>query len=139
MCVSTLESVGFLQSFIGGSIDSFGIVPLSDIVFTFSLSCKAVGFAVYNIGSYKCKSLKAYLHLWNFGGPNWIRELQFFNEEESTSWKLVSRKRSPSFSYADVVRSSILSWANAIPMGKPRFNQFVTKNFHPKESVLGRL
>lgn len=37
---------------------------------------------------------KAYMHLWNPGGPNWLKELQLFHEEEDNSWNLVSRKKS---------------------------------------------
>jgi hypothetical protein len=48
-----MESAGFLlQSFISGSIDGFQIVPLSDRVFRFSISCKEVGFTVYGMRSY---------------------------------------------------------------------------------------
>jgi hypothetical protein len=69
------ESVDFLlQSFIGGSSELFRISPLSDRVFRFSLSYKDVGFAVYRCHSFICSSFKAYLHLWNSGGPNWIKE-----------------------------------------------------------------
>jgi hypothetical protein len=86
-----LESVGFLlQSFIGEAADYFRISLLSDRVFRFSLSCKDVGFVVYRLRYYECPSFKAYLHLWNFGGPDWVREWQPFVEEESKSWKVVS-------------------------------------------------
>lgn len=52
-----MESAGFLlQSFISGSTDGFRIVPLSDRVFIFSISCKEVGFTVYGMRSYECES-----------------------------------------------------------------------------------
>lgn len=114
-----IESVGFfLQSFIGGSAGGFRIVPLSDINFRLSVSCKEVGFTVCGMRSYACESFKAYVHLWNPGGPNWLKELQLFHEEEDNSWNLVSRKNRSSCLYAEVVRSSILTGANAVPMGK---------------------
>jgi hypothetical protein len=80
------ETVGFLlQSFIGGAADLFRVTPLSDRVFRFSLSCKDVGFAVYRLRSYVCPSFKTYLHLWNSGGRNWIKEWQLYSDEESKS------------------------------------------------------
>jgi hypothetical protein len=57
------ESVGFiLQSFIGGNASAFKISVLSDIVFRISVSCKSVGFSIYNLRSYECNSFKAYLY-----------------------------------------------------------------------------
>jgi hypothetical protein len=114
------ESVGLLlQSFIGGATDLFRVSPLSDRVFRFSLSCKNVGFTVYRLRSYSCSVFKAYLHLWNSGGPNWIIEWQCFSEEESKSWKLVSHRRSSPVSFADIVRKPDLSGANLVPLGRP--------------------
>jgi hypothetical protein len=64
----TPESVGFLlQSFIGGDASAFKIMALSDIVFRFSTSYKSVGFSIYNLRSYECKSFKAFfasMELW---------------------------------------------------------------------------
>jgi hypothetical protein len=114
------KSVGFLlQSFIGGKADLFRVIPLSNQGFRFSLSCKDVGFAVYRRRSYVCSSFKAYLHLWNSGGPNWIKEWQLYSDEESSSWKLVSRRRNLQASFADIVRKPALSGANLVPLGCP--------------------
>jgi hypothetical protein len=114
------ESVGLLlQSFIGGDADLFRVLPLSDRVFRFLLSCKSVGFAVYRLRSYFCSVFKAYLHLWNSGGPNWIIEWQCYSEEESKSWKLVSHRRSSPVSFADIVRKPALSGAHLVPLGRP--------------------
>jgi hypothetical protein len=112
------ESVGFLlQSFIGGSAELFRVIPLSDWVFRFSLSCKDVGFAVYRRHSYICSSFKVYLHLWNSSGPNWIKEWQLYSDEESSSWKLVSCHRNLQATFVDVVRKPALSGANLVPLG----------------------
>jgi hypothetical protein len=108
-----------LQSFIGGAADLFRVSPLSDRVFRFSLSCKNVGFTVYRLRSYSCSVFKAYLHLWNSGGPNWIIEWLCYSEEESKSWKLVSHRRSSPVSFADIVRKPALSGANLVPLGRP--------------------
>jgi hypothetical protein len=114
------ELVGFLlQSFIGGAADLFRVSLLSDRAFRFSLSCKNVGFVVYRLRSYVYLSFKAYLHLWNSSGPNWIREWQLFSEEESKSWKVVSRHRNKFVSSADIVRKPVLSGANSVPLGRP--------------------
>jgi hypothetical protein len=145
-CCSRLceESVGLLlQSFIGGSAKLFRTLQLSDRVFRFSLSCKEVGFAVYRRHSFNCSSFKAYLHLWNYGGPNWIKEWQLFSDEESCSWTLVSRGCTQKASFADIVRSPVLSGANLVPLGglvgagrlQPRFSVFNRISFPARHRV----
>jgi hypothetical protein len=92
LLASVLRVYGFLlQSFISGDANLFWVSQLSDQVFRFLLSCKNVGFAVYRLLSYSCSVFKAYLHLWNSSGPNWIIEWQHYSEEELKSWKLVSQ------------------------------------------------
>jgi hypothetical protein len=137
-CSSRLceESVGLLlQSLIGGSAKLFRPLQLSDRVFRFSLSCKEVGFAVYRRHSFSCSSFKAYLHLWNSGGPNWIKEWQLFLEDESNSWTIVSCGRSVKASFADVARSSVLSGANLVPLG----GQVRSGGLKPRSSVFNRI
>jgi hypothetical protein len=107
-----------LQSLIGGEADLFRVSHLSDRVFRFSLSCKNVGFAVYRLRSYSCSAFKAYLHLWNSGGPNWIIEWHRYSEEESKSWKLISHRRSSPVSFANIVRKPALTGANFVPLGR---------------------
>jgi hypothetical protein len=98
-----LDSVGLLlQSFVGGKAGLFKVSQLADRVFRFSISCKVVGFAVYQLRSYSCSVFKAYLHLWNSGGPNWFIEWQRYSAEESNSWKLVSHRRSSPAPFATV-------------------------------------
>jgi hypothetical protein len=132
--------VGFLlQSFIGGATDLFKVSPLSDRVFRFSLSCKDVGFTVYQLRSYACSTFKAYLHLWNSGSPNWIKEWQRFSEEESKSWKLVSYRRSSPVSFADVVRKPALSGANLVPLGRPDRPKRSSSSLRQRYSVFDRI
>jgi hypothetical protein len=134
------ESVGFLlQSLIGGATDLFRVSRLLDRVFRFSLSCKNVGFAVYRLRSYVCPSFKAYLHLWNSGGPNWIKEWQLFSEEESKSWKVVSRHRNKSVSFADIVRKPALSGANSMPLGRPASSGPSSSSLRQRSSVFNRI
>jgi hypothetical protein len=134
------ESVGFLlQSFIGGSAELFRISPLSDRVFLFLLSCKDVDFAVYRRHSFICSSFKVYLHLWNSGGPNWIKEWQLYSDEESSSWTLVSRRRNSQASFADVVRKPALSSANLVPLGGPVRAGLLSSGMHQRSSVFNRI
>jgi hypothetical protein len=137
-CSSRLceESVGLLlQSFIGGSAKLFRPLQLLDRVFRFSLSCKELGFTVYRRHSFSCSSFKAYLHLWNSGAPNWIKEWQLFSEEESNSWTMVSRGRSAKASYADIARSSVLSGVMLVPLG----GQVRSGCLKPRSSVFNRI
>jgi hypothetical protein len=113
----------------------FRPLQLSDRVFRFLLSCKEVGFTVYRRHSFSCSSFKAYLHLWNSGGPNWIKEWQLFSDEESSSWTLVSRGRFPKTSYADIARSPVLSGANLVPLG----GQVRAGRLKPRSSVFNRI
>jgi hypothetical protein len=134
------ESVGLLlQSFIGGSAKLFRISSLSDRVFRFSLSCKDVGLAVYRRHSFICSSFKAYLHFWNSGGPNWIKEWQLFTEEESSSWTLVSRGRNLKASFADIVRKPALSGANLVPLGGQVRAGFLPSSMQHRSSVFNQI
>jgi hypothetical protein len=90
---------------------------------------------VYRRHSFSCSSFKAYLHLWNSGGPNWIKEWQLFSDEESSSWTLVSRGRFLKTSYADIARSPVLSGANLVPLG----GQVRAGRLKPRSSVFNRI
>jgi hypothetical protein len=57
-----------------------------------------------------------YFHLWNFGGPNWVREFEAFCLEEDSSWSKVSRKSRYYMSYAEYVRSKVLTEPNSISL-----------------------
>lgn len=72
-------------------------------MFSFSISCKDVGFMIYRLKSFCCKSFGAYFHLWG-GGPNWCRDFALWRLEQESEWTTVGSKSKKSF--ADVVRSS---------------------------------
>jgi hypothetical protein len=78
------------------------------------------------------------LHLWNSGGPNWIKEWQLFSEEESKSWKVVSRHRNKSVSFADIVRKPALSGANFVPLGHPASSGPSSSSLRQRSSVFNR-
>jgi hypothetical protein len=70
-------SVGsLLQAAIGGINREFNVVPLSNRVFRFSVSCKQVGFFIHQLCSFHCEEFSVFFHLWNNGGPNWIKEFR---------------------------------------------------------------
>ena len=72
-----------LQATIGGLAKDFGVVPLSDSVFHFSVSSRLVGFHVFKLWFFSCTLYKVYFHLWSNGGPRWIPEwIAFYVEEE---------------------------------------------------------
>jgi hypothetical protein len=72
-CKLHLDSIlvtSLLQAAIGGIDRDFNVLPLSDRVFRFSVSCKQVGFFVYNLRFFHCEEFSVFFHLWNDGGPN---------------------------------------------------------------------
>jgi hypothetical protein len=134
------ESVGLLlQSFVGGEAVLFRVSQLADRVFRFSISCKVVGFAVYHLRSYSCSVFKAYLHLWNFGGPNWFIEWQRYSVEESKSWKLVSHHRSSPAPFATMSRKPALSGANLVPLGHQKRSVRAPAGLMQRLSVFDRI
>lgn len=79
----TEESVALaLQSCIGGRAADFQFKFLSQNHFSFTVSCKSVGFAVYELRRFTGKSFDIYFHLWNNGVPHWDREKRLWEEEE---------------------------------------------------------
>lgn len=59
-----------LQSCLGGSAKAYIVFHLSGWTFGFSVSCKDIGFMVYKLKSFSCKSFSIFFHLWGDGGPN---------------------------------------------------------------------
>lgn len=87
-----------------GPAKDFNVIHLSGWMFSFSVSCKDMGFMIYGLKSFCCKSFAAYFHLWGGGGPNWHREFALWRLEQESKWTTVGSKLRESF--ADVVRSS---------------------------------
>ena len=147
-------SVGFLlQATIGGVAEDFEVLPLSDRVFRFSVSLSGVGFHVVKLHSFECSLYKIYFHLWSNGGPHWFKEWKSFCSEEEASWSVQKKaaKASPSvlrsnLSYADVVRSSVLTGANRVPLDNHQKKKrsvfsrisFPDKNVHVHSSSKGK-
>jgi hypothetical protein len=134
------ESVGLLlQSFVGGEAGLFRVSQLADRVFRFSISCKVVGFVVYHLRSYSYSVFKAYLHLWNSGGPNWFIEWQRYSEEESKSWTLVSHRRSSAAPLASMSRVPALSDANLVPLGHQKRSVRAPAGLKQRHSIFDRV
>ena len=113
-----------LQATIGGLAKDFGVVPLSDSVFHFSVSSRLVGFHVFKLWFFSCTLYKVYFHLWSNGGPRWIPEWRAFCVEEENAWipapsnkaKPASSFTRPNVSFADVVKLTPLTGANPVPL-----------------------
>lgn len=93
----TEESVALvLQSCLGGSAHLFHVLEVSHNHFRFSVSCKAVGFLVYELRRVIGDCFDVYFHLWSNGAPHWEREKRLWEAEEAKKWSLVlstSQKR----------------------------------------------
>ena len=135
----TTSSVGaILQATIGGCAADFGVLELSDRVFRFSVCLSSIGFHILNLRSFDCSAYKIFFHLWGNGGPNWIREWKSFCAEEEASWEKMKKpgaRRRLGTSFADVVRSSVLSGANRVPLASR-----VDRQINPaRKSVFDRI
>lgn len=110
------DSVGkILQATIGGVVGEFRSVQLDDQVFSFSVSAKSMGIHIYNLRSYECDNYKLFFHLWGQGGTSWIKEWQIYEAEEENGWQVVRHKGAKK-TYADALKSTKLTGANAIPV-----------------------
>ncbi|KAM0881896.1 hypothetical protein ACQ4PT_032653 [Festuca glaucescens] len=79
-----------LESVIGGLCDELKVSILRDRVFSFTVSCKQIGFMILQRRSFSCAQFKCYFHLWGRGGPNWGREFDAWQKECQQEWTLVS-------------------------------------------------
>jgi hypothetical protein len=86
-----------LQSCLGGFALGFDIKFKSDRHFRFSVSCKVVGFKIYQLRRVIGSCFDVYFHLWSNGAPNWECEKFLWEQEQHKEWTLVqSRKRKTS-------------------------------------------
>jgi len=93
------------QSCLGGSAAGFHVSFQSDRHFRFSVSCKAVGFKVFNLKRFIGRRFDVYFHLWSNGDPHWEREKLKWELEQQREWTYVqSRKRKSQSSHARRVR-----------------------------------
>jgi hypothetical protein len=79
-----------LEAATGGFSGDLKVSLLRDRVFSFCVSCKSVGFYLFNLRSFACTQFKCFFHLWSWGGPNWQREFQNWQRECEQSWTIVS-------------------------------------------------
>lgn len=94
-------------------------------MFSFSVSCKDVGFMIYKLKSFSCKAFAIYFFLWSGGGPNWKKELELWNREQEAEWTVVGSK--PSKDIAKPPKASLnfrKSFADAVrfPPGSKETN-----------------
>jgi hypothetical protein len=88
-----------LQACLGGVPQDFRVVFLRDRSFRFSVSNRQVGFFVNSLRHFKCQHFDVFFLVWGNGGPNFVRELRLWEQEEHKSWTVVGKKSS-----AEVVR-----------------------------------
>lgn len=88
-----VDSVGLiLQSCLGGLAKDYNVIHLFGWMFGFLVFSKDVGFMIYRLRNYACKSLSIFFHLWSGGGPNWKRDFALWCKEEEAEWTMVGSK-----------------------------------------------
>lgn len=93
-----------LQASLGGIAKDFNVSHLSGWMFSFTVSCKNVGFMVHNLKRFSCKTFDIFFHLWGGGGPNWCRDFSLWCSKQEAEWTTVGPKFKKSF--AEIVKSS---------------------------------
>ena len=79
-----------LEAAIGGSAIEFMVFMITERVFGFQVSCKAVALIILRLRSFSCDHFKCFFHLWGNGGPNWGREFKLWKLECDAEWIIVS-------------------------------------------------
>ena len=79
-----------IESALGGNGDAYMASALTGRTFSFNVSCKQVGFQVYNLKKFSCKNFECFFNLWGRGGPNWIKEHRLWQREREKEWTVVS-------------------------------------------------
>jgi hypothetical protein len=87
------ESVALaLQSCLGGLAKSFRVSYQSHNHFRFTVSCKAVGFSIYNLCIFIGASFDVYFHLLSNGAPHLEREKGFGRHKKLSNGLRFSQK-----------------------------------------------
>lgn len=100
-----------LGAFLGCFPESLHVCQLEDRIFLFTVSCKAVGLAVYNIRCCSCSEFEFFFQLFNESGLSLARS--HVSNEVVSPWIDVGQKHSGSNSSS---RLNVLTGANAIPL-----------------------
>jgi hypothetical protein len=82
-----------LQSCLNGSALDFLVTFQSHNHFKLSVSCKTVGFAIYEFERFTSRSFDVYFHLWSNDAPHWEREKRLWEAEEAKRWSQVVSKQ----------------------------------------------
>ena len=79
-----------LEAAIGGSAIEFMVFMITERVFGFHVSCKAVALTIPKPRSFSCDHFKCFFHLWGNGGTNWGCEFKLWKLECDVEWVIVS-------------------------------------------------
>lgn len=93
-----------LQACLGGTAKNYNVLHLSGWMYSFTVSCKDIGFMVHRLRSFSCKTFAIFFFLWSRGGPNWRKEFALWTAEQEAEWTLVGSKNKKK-SYAEIVQT----------------------------------